>query len=59
MWILSSLSGHDLGGYGVLGFWTAVVLTAVWSLVVIEMAKRSSLPAEETGRILIEIERTL
>jgi amino acid transporter len=59
MWILSALSGHDLGGYGVLGFWTAVGLTAVWSLIVIELAKRSSLPAEETGRILIEIENTL
>jgi amino acid transporter len=59
MWILSALSGHDLGGYGVLGFWPDVVLTAVWSLVVIELAKRSSLPAEETGRILIEIERTM
>ncbi|HEX3882262.1 MAG TPA: APC family permease [Stellaceae bacterium] len=59
MWIVSALSGHDLGGYGVLGFWPAVVLTAGWSLIVIELAKRSSLPAEETGRILIQIERTL
>jgi amino acid transporter len=59
MWIVSALSGHDLGGYGVLGFWPAVVATAVWSLVVIELAKRSSLPAEETGRILIQIERTM
>lgn len=59
MWIVSALSGHDLGGYGVLSFWPAVVVTAVWSLVVIELAKRSSLPAEETGRILIQIERTM
>jgi amino acid transporter len=59
MWIVSALGGHDLGGYGVLGFWPAVVVTAVWSLVVIELAKRSSLPAEETGRILIQIERTM
>jgi hypothetical protein len=58
MWILSALSGHDLGGYGVLGFWPAVAVTAVWSLIVIELAKRSSLPVEETGRILIQIERT-
>ena len=50
MWILSALSGRDLGGYGILGFWSAVVVTAAWSLVVIELAKRSSLPAEETGR---------
>jgi amino acid transporter len=59
MWIISALSGHDLGGYGVLGFWTSVVVTAVWSVVVIELAKRTALPAEETGRILIEIEHTL
>jgi amino acid transporter len=58
MWILSALSGHDLGGYGVLGFWPAVVVTALWSLVVIEIAKRSSLPAVETGRIIMDIERT-
>ncbi|MGA7810050.1 APC family permease [Bradyrhizobium sp.] len=59
MWIVSALSGHDLGGYGFLGFWPAVAVTAVWSLVVIELAKRSSLPAEETARILIQIERTM
>ena len=59
MWILSAVSGHDLGGYGLLGFWPAVVVTAIWSLVVIELAKRSSLPSEETGKILIEIERTM
>ena len=49
MWILSALSGHELGGYGVLGFWSDVVATAVFSLVVIELAKRSSLPAAETA----------
>jgi amino acid transporter len=59
MWIISGLSGHDLGGYGVLGFWPAVIITAIWSLIVIELAKRSSLPAETTGRILAQIERTM
>jgi hypothetical protein len=59
MWILSALSGHDLGGYGLLGFWPAVVLTAVWSLVVIELAKRTALPAVETGRIMARIQETL
>ncbi|MGF6408931.1 APC family permease [Paraburkholderia sp. MM5482-R1] len=59
MWTISALSGHDLGGYGVLGFWSSVAVTAVWSVVVIELAKRTALPAEETGRILIEIEHTL
>ena len=58
MWIVSALSGRDLGGYGILSFWPAVAVTAVWSLVVIELAKRSSLPVEETGKILIQIERT-
>jgi amino acid transporter len=59
MWVISALSGHDLGGYGVLGFWPAVIVTAIWSLIVIELAKRSSLPAETTGRILAQIERTM
>jgi hypothetical protein len=59
MWIVSALSGHDLGGDGVLGFWPAAIATAIWSLVVIELAKRSSLPAEETGKILAQIERTM
>ena len=59
MWIISALSGPDLGGYGLLGFWTAVVVTAIWSLIVIELAKRSALPAEETAKILVEIEHTM
>lgn len=59
MWIISYLGGKDLGGIGVLGFWTAVVVTAVWSLIVIELAKRCSLPAEETAKIMMEIEKTM
>lgn len=59
MWIISAISGKDLGGNGLLGFWTAVVVTAIWSLVVIEFAKRSALPAEQTAKILNEIERTM
>ncbi len=59
MWVLSAMSGHDLGGYGLLGFWTAVVLTAVWSLIVIELAKRTALPAVETGKIMARIQETL
>lgn len=58
MWVISALSSGDLGGYGLLGFWPEVALTAIWSLVVIELAKRSALSAEETGRILIDIERS-
>lgn len=59
MWIISYLSGKDLGGIGVLGFWTAVGVTAVWSLIVIELAKRCSLPAEETAKIMMNIEKTM
>ena len=44
MWIVSALSGHDLGGYGVLGFWTAVVVTTVWSLVVVELPSARHFP---------------
>lgn len=59
MWIISALSGQSLGGFGFLGFWPAVGLSAFWSLVVIELAKRSSLASEETANILVEIERTM
>ncbi len=59
MWIISMLSSGDLGGYGILSFWEAAAVTALWSTVVIELAKRSALPADETGRILINIERTM
>lgn len=59
MWIISALSGKDLGGNGTMGFWTAVVVTTIWSLVVIELAKRSALPAEQTAKILAAIERTM
>ncbi|WP_156885345.1 APC family permease [Acidihalobacter ferrooxydans] len=59
MWIISYLGGKDLGGIGVLGFWTAVIVTGVWSLIVIELAKRCSLPAEETAKIMMNIEKTM
>lgn len=59
MWVISYLSGKNLGGIGVLDFWTAVSVTAVWSLIVIELAKRCKLPAEETAKIMDNIERTM
>ena len=40
------------GGYGVLGFWTGVVAVAVWSLIVMWLALRSALPAEETAKLM-------
>jgi hypothetical protein len=41
---LSSLD--EIGGIGVLGFWPAVVLVEVWSLVAMSLAPRLALPAE-------------
>ncbi|MBT9384334.1 APC family permease [Pseudooceanicola sp. CBS1P-1] len=51
MWILSALSDVG-GGLGLLPFWPGVVLTAVWSLIVVRLALRAALPAEETARVL-------
>lgn len=55
MWIISALSGHDLGGYGLLSFWVAVAVTAVWSLFIIWLSMRSSIPAEETAEMLTQM----
>ena len=54
MWVLSAL-GDVGGGFGVLGFWTGVVLVAIWSLVVIALALRSALPAEETAEMMVRM----
>jgi amino acid transporter len=40
------------GGYGILSFWPAVLVTALWSLVVVVIAQRCALVAEETAGIL-------
>jgi hypothetical protein len=56
LWVLSLL-GDIGGGLGVLGFWPAVVLVAVWSLVVMSLALRSALPAEETAEMMLRMER--
>ncbi len=53
MWVLSLLSNIG-GGLGMLGFWPGVGAVTVWSLIVIELAKRSAIPAEETGRLIAE-----
>ena len=58
MWILSALSDVG-GGYGKLGFWPGVIAVAVWSLIVIWLAKRAGLPADEIGRELANIEQTM
>jgi amino acid transporter len=51
MWVLSALgaTGH---GFALVGFWTGMILVAIWSLVVIWFALNSSLPAEETGEVM-------
>ena len=45
MWILCALSSVG-GGFAVLGFWTGVVLVAIWSMIVMWLAMRAALPAE-------------
>lgn len=47
MWVISALSDTG-GGLGWLGFWPAAGLTVAWSLVVVAMALRCALSAEET-----------
>jgi hypothetical protein len=57
MWVLSALSDVG-GGFAVLGFWSGVVLVAIWSLVIIALAMRSALPAAETVEMMIRMEQT-
>ena len=58
MWILVALGDND-GGLGWLTFWPGVVAVAIWSLVVIELALRSALPAQETAAMMLEMEQTV
>ena len=58
MWLLSALSNVG-GGYGMLGFWPGVVIVAIWSLVVIWLAKRAALPAADIAQEMVRIESTL
>jgi amino acid transporter len=51
MWIISALSDVG-GGAGVLGFWVAVGITAAWSLVVVALAMRGALVAEDTAAMM-------
>ncbi len=57
MWILSALGDVD-GGKGLLTFRPSVVAVAIWSLIAIELALRSSLPAAETAEMMTKMERT-
>ena len=51
MWALSAL-GDVGGGRAVLGFWQGVVAVVVWSIIVMILAMRSALPAEETAAMM-------
>jgi amino acid transporter len=55
MWVISAL-GDIGGGFGVLGFWAGVVVVALWSLVVMALAVRAALPAEETAALMVRME---
>jgi amino acid transporter len=57
MCALSALGDVD-GGYGLLSFWPGVIAVAIWSLVVLGLARRSSLPAAETAEIMLRMEKT-
>ena len=58
MWILSAVGDVD-GGLGWLGFWPGVVAVAVWSLIVMELAIWSALPALETAEMMTRMESTV
>ena len=51
MWVLSALGGVG-GGWGALGFWPAVVLVAIWSLVVLTLAQNSAISPEESEAMM-------
>jgi amino acid transporter len=56
MWVISALGDVD-GGAGWLTFWPGVIVVAIWSLIVIELALRSALPAAETAEMMTKMER--
>jgi hypothetical protein len=57
MWVLSGLSDVG-GGAGVLGFWPAVILVAIWSVLVIALAQRAALTPEQTAVMMARMETT-
>ena len=56
MWVLSALSDIG-GGSGVVGFWGCVILVAIWSLVVIALARRAALSPAETTAMMAQMDR--
>lgn len=57
MWVITALGGVG-GGLGWLGFWPAVIVTIIWSLIVIALAVRCALVAEETASIMAQMSDT-
>jgi amino acid transporter len=55
MWVLSAL-GDVGGGLGVLGFWAALVLVALWSLVVMVLAMRCALSPDQTAAMMASMD---
>jgi hypothetical protein len=51
MWVISAVSTIG-GGAGWLGFWPAVALTTIWNLVIMALALRCALLAEDTAAIM-------
>lgn len=58
MWILSALGGIG-GGMGVLGFDTEVICVAIWSLLVMALAVRTSLSAQGSADMIARAEQTV
>ncbi len=58
MWILSAIGDVD-GGAGRLTFWRGVIAVAVWSLIAMELAIRSALPAMETAEMMARMKSTI
>ncbi|HTI01464.1 MAG TPA: APC family permease [Acidisoma sp.] len=51
IWVISALSNVG-GGLGILTFWPAVIVTVIWSLVVVAIALRCALVAEDTAAVM-------
>ncbi len=51
MWVISALSNVG-GGAGLLTFWPSAIITIIWSLIVLAIALRCALVAEETAGIM-------
>lgn len=58
LWFLSYLSNAGNGIF-LLSFWPGVIAVTIWSLFIIWLAMRLALPAEDTRRVMTELNETL